>query len=368
LLSGEKMKKKKYGKKYLISLILLAICGINMLLFHSFPDFFFPVYRNISSSWQNILSTVFSFTKVAVWDIGLIVLALAFIFYTITVIVGKRGFLTWLSNVLLVVCILVFVAVNGWMLNHYAPKLSESVGLTIEKYSEDELYDSCEYYLLKAAEYADKIARDDDYHALESNFNDMAKTAGNSYESLRQKYPVFKGSNKPVKRLSVVGEYLMYNGIVGMFMPLTGESGVPESVPPVPMAFTMCHEAAHRLGIASEQEANYAAFLACVNSKESEFLYSGYYSAFSYCFSSLYSQNQERAMTLYEKYSEDRGVLLVRLDRHDTFEHYRKYESVLQDISDDINDTYLKTFSQESGIRSYGEVTDYLIAYYLILR
>ena len=35
------------------------------------------------------------------------------------------------------------------------------------------------------------------------------------------------------------------------------------------------------------------------------------------------------------------------------------------EISDRINDTYLKTFGEEEGIRSYGLVTDYLIAWYL---
>ena len=86
--------------------------------------------------------------------------------------------------------------------------------------------------------------------------------------------------------------------------------------------------------------------------------------AFSYCFSSLYKTDPERALALYDKYKEDRGVLLVRLDRSDAYELYRKYESKLSEVSDQINDTYLKTFSQEDGIQSYGKVTDYLIAYY----
>lgn len=348
-----------------MSAVLLAVSGLSMFLFHGFPDFFFPAYRKISSAWINLLATAFSFVKVAIWDIGLIVLLLGFILYTIIVIVGKKGFVSWLSSVLAVISVMVFLAINGWMLNHYAPPLSESIGLTIRQYSEDELYESCEYYLLQAAEYSLQIERDSEMHALKSDFYESAEKAGNSYSTLNVRYPVFRGSDKPVKKLSVVGEYLMYNGIVGMFMPLSGEAGVPESVPAIPLAYTMCHEAAHRLGIASEQEANFAAFLACANSNDSDFIYSGYYSAFSYCFSALAAQDQERAMSLYEKHSDNNGVYLVRLDRHDTFEYYRKYDSVLQTVSDNINDTYLKTFSQESGIRSYGEVTDYLIAYYL---
>ena len=54
-------------------------------------------------------------------------------------------------------------------------------------------------------------------------------------------------------------------------------------------------------------------------------------------------------------------------DRKDTSDIYRRYESSLKEVSDRINDTYLKTFSEESGIQSYGEVTNDLIAYYLAL-
>ena len=114
-----------------------------------------------------------------------------------------------------------------------------------------------------------------------------------------------------------------------------------------------------------EEEANFAAFLACAESDDPYFVYSGYYNAFSYSFSSLYRADSEKAMELYSKYPDDIGIQLLKLDRMQTHEYYRKYDSPLQEISDDINDHYLKAFSQESGIQSYGEVTDYLIAYWL---
>ena len=148
-------------------------------------------------------------------------------------------------------------------------------------------------------------------------------------------------------------------------MPFTGEAGVPGSVPAVPLGYIMCHEARHRLGIASEQEANFAAFLACEGSDDPYFLYSGYYNAFSYTFSSLYRADSEKAVRLYNRYPDDKGMALLKLDRKQTREYYQKYDSPLQNVSDEINDHYLKAFSQESGIQSYGEVTDYLIAHCL---
>ena len=70
-------------------------------------------------------------------------------------------------------------------------------------------------------------------------------------------------------------------------------------------------------------------------------------------------------MELYHKYDGVTGIDLLKLDRQDTSAVYKSYESALQDVSDHINDTYLKTFDEEHGIQSYGMVTDYLIAWYL---
>ena len=36
-----------------------------------------------------------------------------------------------------------------------------------------------------------------------------------------------------------------------------------------------------------------------------------------------------------------------------------------EDAEESVNDTYLKAFSEESGVQSYGEVADLLIAWYL---
>ena len=357
--------KKSVKVKFIISIVLWAVTGINMFLFHSFPSFFFPWYRSLSQKWIALLAGICSIVRIAVWDILLVLLVAGFLAMTIRDIVHRKPFLQWLSAVVISVSVIMAIVVNGWMLNHYAPTLGSQISLEVEQYSVEQLADACEYYMEKAAEYAPLIERDANGSAILPDFYQTARKAGSSYAAISGKYPVFNGSARPVKKLSLVGEYLMFNGIVGMFMPFTGEAGVPGSVPPIPLAYTMCHEAAHRLGIASEQEANFAAFLACVESDDPYFLYSGYYNAFSYSFSSLYRADSETAVELYNRYPDDRGMQLVKQDRQETWEYYQKYESPLQDISDEINDRYLKTFSQESGIQSYGEVTDYLIAYWL---
>ena len=350
-------------RRFLFALLLFAVDGIAMFLFQRYPAFFFPAYRDLSKRWIAFLCQIYSFCKVAVWDIAAVILAVSFIVSLVYVLIKRRSFLKYLSHVILAVSILVTLTVCGWMLNHYAPDLSEELDLDVKEYSSGELYEVCSYYFDKAADAALLIPRDKEGHAIRSDFYEMAAIAGRAYKNIEKKWPVFMGSDTPVKKLSVIGEYLMYNGIVGMYMPITGEAGVPSSVPEIPLGFTMAHEAGHRLGLAGEEEANFAAFLACIYNEDVRMIYSGYYNAFSYCFSALYSVDPEKALELYQSGISD-GHILVKLDRKDTREAYDRYDSPLQEVSDQINDTYLKTFSEEEGIRSYGIVTDYLIAWY----
>ncbi len=356
---------KQKNRKEIIALVLIAAGIAEMLLLKHCPDVFFPWYRNYSKQWISVLAFLFSFVPFSVWDIGALCIVLAALLMLIRTVIQRRSIGNLLRTLLLAVSVLLFSALQGWLGNHYAPKLCSSLNLEVKQYSVEELYETTAFYLLKAAEYAPQIRRDEAGHALKEDIFSLAITAGSSYKELAEEYPVFEGSSRPIKVFSLIGEYLLYNGIIGMFMPVTGEASVPANVPPVPMPFTMCHEAAHRLGIASEKEANFCAFLASTANPDSRFVYSGYYEGFSYCFSALYEADPERAKELYDRYDDTTGVRLVKLDRADTHRAYQKYDSPLQDISDEINDTYLKTFSQESGIRSYGEVTDYLIAWYL---
>ena len=355
--------KRQYRRIPGALLVVLFEAG-EMLVMKQYPTLFFPWYRQCSKVWISFLAGLFSVMPCSVWDIGAFLLGLTAIGTLIRVCIRKRGFLNWLSYVLLVSAVLLTMALQGWLGNHYAPKLSSCIGLEVKDSDVNDLYETTEYFLLKAAEYAPQLQRRADGSVIGMDRRVMAESAGASYTKLAEVNPVFRGSAAPVKEFSLIGEYLLYNGIIGMFMPITGEASVPRNVPVIPKPFAMCHEAAHRLGIASEQEANFCAFLACITNEDPYFVYSGYAEAFGYCYSALYSVSSKRAQQLYEQYEDDTGVQLVRSDRAATRLAYQKYESRLQDISDRINDTYLKTFSQESGIRSYGEVTDYLIAWH----
>ena len=360
--------KKKHGHfllKLLIGAGLIVLCLILMLLFKNFPDFFFPWYRNFSKGFIKILASLHSLFPFAVWDYLLTGVILGTLLFLVFVIVKKRSFINFLSSVFLMASVIAAEVIIGWMLNHYGPALSEEIGLETGKYTKEELYNATEYYFDKAAEYASFQERDEEGHLISQDFNELAEIAGKSYTELAKTYDIFTGSNAPVKKLSLFGEILLYSGFTGEFMPVTGEATVPANETTVCLPFTMCHEAAHRLGIADEEDANFAAFLACEASTDERFTYSGYYEAFVYCYNKLYKADYDLLIKLLQEKETDTSHALVLLDTEDQRRDYKEYESSVQESAEKVNDTYLKTFSETEGTKSYGRVVDDLLAWYL---
>ena len=346
--------------------VLVASCPVLMWAFGRFGQQLFPAYRLCSKAIMGTLATVMSFAPCAVWDIGIVVLAVVTVVTLVRCIKKKQSLLPLLSTVCLAVACNLFLFVDCWALNHYAPPLVNDLGLKVSQYTTDELVDATAFYLRKAARLAPRVPRNHDDSLAKQDFYELASIAGASYEDLANTYPVFYGSTLPVKALLVWGEPLLYTGHTGMFWAPTGESGVPLNSAVADLPYIMCHEAAHRLGLASEQEANFAAFLACEASGDVRFAYSGYYNAFCYCLNALARTDPDRIQALLQEVVDEdlyREVILVLDDRTTTREHYQTYEGPVEDVGTAVNNTYLKSFGEDEGVRSYGFVVDYLIAW-----
>ena len=148
-------------------------------------------------------------------------------------------------------------------------------------------------------------------------------------------------------------------GITGIFICVTGEACVNPDTYVAWLPFTMCHEIAHRQAVAAEDGANFCAYLACMENPDAEFQYSGALAAYIYCSNALMKADRAAATEIWN--SVDPGI---RADAQAANEHYAQYEGKVQDAATKVNDAYLKAFSEETGVQSYGEVTDLLIAWY----
>ena len=252
-----------------------------------------------------------------------------------------------------------FLFTGLWGLNHFGPGVGETLGLDVREYSKEELIAATNYYAAQATQYAGTVQRDEQGRAQFADFQTLSKQAGDGYLSLRSAYPQFDGAVDPVKSLLSWRLFSQF-GTTGIFICFTGESCVNPDTYEAWVPFTMCHEIAHRQAVAAEDEANFCAYLACMENPRNDFRYSGAFAAYIYCNNALAKVDRSAAASIWQNVADG-----VRADAQAANEHYAQYEGKVQDAAQKVNDAYLKAFSEESGVQSYGEVADLLIAWYL---
>jgi hypothetical protein len=189
------------------------------------------------------------------------------------------------------------------------------------------------------------------YEELNRRLNDAYRSAAGEYGFIQS----FRSRVKPV----MLSEPWTYTHITGVYTYFTGESNLNVNMPAYTIPFTEAHEMAHQRGIAREDEANFVAFLVCINSDDPYIRYSGYLNMFEYVASPLYSADADAYRALWSSLDPDiRGEMTAY---NKFFEKYRK--NVAATVSSAINDTYLKS-QGTVGEKSYGLVVDLAVAYY----
>ena len=343
----------------ILSAIFLVLTGLMLAAAKYAPLLVFSFYPAWSRKALAALSSVSALLPIALWEV-LAGLAILWLLYTFVCIFTRhRGFLNWLTGVLLAVCVGVFLFTGLWGLNHFGPGVGETLGLDVREYSKEELIAATNYYAAQATQYAGTVQRDGQGRAQFADFQALAKQAGGGYLSLRSAYPQFDGATDPVKSLLSWRLFSQF-GTTGIFICFTGESCVNPDTYEAWIPFTMCHEIAHRQAVAAEDEANFCAYLACMENPRNDFRYSGAFAAYIYCNNALAKVDRSAASAIWQNVAEG-----VRADAQAANEHYAQYEGKIQDTAQKVNDAYLKAFNEESGVQSYGEVADLLIAWYL---
>ncbi len=192
-----------------------------------------------------------------------------------------------------------------------------------------------------------------DYYTLAKKLNQAYK----SYAAEETYISHFYSNPKPI----ALSEPMLYTHISGVYTFMTGESNVNTQYPDFLMPFTMAHEMAHQRGIAREDEANFVAFLVCINSADPYIRYSGYANLINYMSSAIANEDATAFKNFSLNYMPKE--LLGEFIAYSTF--FDKYrDSVASDITGAVNDVFLQSQGQSAGIKSYGLVVDLAVAYY----
>lgn len=336
----------------LTALLIAAAKFANEIVFA-----FYPKYSRIALGFLADLTAPLPF---AVWEVAAALILLWF-FVSLFLAILHGRLIRWLTGVLLGASFAAFAFVALWGLNYFAPSMQQRLNLPERQFTVQELREATEYYRDRANESADAVERDADGVMVCGDFEELAQAAGTGYTALAERYDCFDGSTARVKPV-LISKLMGAAGTTGVFIAFTGESCVSSTTFSASVPETMCHEIAHRMAFAREDEANFAAFLACMENGRADFVYSGYYSAFIHCYNALYRADKTAASEVMAGASAS-----VRTDLAAASRHYDEVEDkAAVEVHETVYDTYLKTFSVESGVQSYGDVVDLLATWYFV--
>lgn len=345
---------KKY-KHPIIGVILLAMTVILQIMARNIDGFsqwyVITIYPVIVGTIGR-LAGIFPFS---IAEIGLYLFITIFIAIVIRA-VCKKKMKQLLINIFLTISILLFLYSANCGVNYYRISFAESEGVDLESYSVEELKETCIWLTEKVNDWASYVSRDE--NGVMVLTEDEKEEAVHSMKSLGKKYPELSGYYPKPKAL-INHWILSVQKVSGIYSPFTIEANYNKEMTDYNIPLTVCHELSHLKGFMQEEEANFIAFLACIESKSADFQYGGYMLGWIHCMNLLYR-------TDYDAWQEIRQDLshLVEPDLKANSEFWNRYDSRVAEVADQINDTYLKANGQSDGVESYGRMADLIVIYH----
>ncbi len=339
-----------------------AILSIFFAVSESFADGF---NQTVSAFLRAVLSYLtgwipFSLAEYLVILIPVILVAL--------IAIGIRRYTaTWhdvfiyCATVLSVVALTLSVFALGFAPGYHTTTLDRRLGIDRRDVSAEELYETAVILAEKTNEEVKNIlySQQTDFSVMPYDVNELSKKLSAAYASACDKYGFPQKLNSRVKPV-MLSKLMSYTHITGVYSFFTGEANLNVAFPDYTLPYTAAHELSHQRGVAREDEANFMAFLVCLESEDAYIRYSGYLNLYEYVSSALYSASPE----LYAKVNRtvETRVRLEMAAFGDFFDQYR--DSVASEITETVNDTFLTLHGTE-GTKSYGMVVDLAVAYYV---
>ena len=246
-----------------------------------------------------------------------------------------------------------------WGFSYSRPRLATLLELNVQQRPVEELV-SLTWSLAGAANaLREQVPEDEAGVFTTGEIQETFSQIPAAYETLGSHIPFFEGSKAHTPKPVSASEALSWMGISGIYIPFTGECNVNIHQSDLLIPVSAAHEAAHGIGIAREDEANFVGYLACLASDDVRLHYSAIMLALLNCSNLVYKLSPELYSQLYSTYSPG-----VRRDLAAYGDYWDAYEGPVEETVTKVNDTYLKHNQQQSGVMSYGEMVDLLLAWY----
>lgn len=348
--------------------IAATIAASNSVDFANWYSFnIYPVIQKIFS----FISGLFPFSIaemaviiLAVSAVGLIIFGIVKLILKITGKTKKEKkplkprILSAVSTISMIAALVAFVFVFNCGINYYRSPFSAYSGLEIGKYSKEQVCEVLEYVISRTNETARQLELDEKgICILPENHLDIETEA---MKKLAEKYPVMNAYYPHAKPVAILSPLWCYTKIVGIYIPFTMEANYNTCDTSDSIGHNICHELSHLTGFMREDEANFVAYLACRESDNAYLQFSGYQATLHFLLNAYYPEVPlEEYLRVYSLID----PIVVEHNRYAS-EYWSQFDTPVAEVSNAINDTYLKINNQTDGTKSYGRMVDLVIADY----
>ena len=325
-----------------------------------FADFF---NRYVSSLFRAILAYA---TRIFPFSFAELLLILLPVIFVVLMVYANRKFTgSWREVATFCVSLISILSLflSSFTLTfapaYHGKTLDKKLGIERREVSAEELYSTAMILAEKInSEVEDVRFKKESFSDMPYSFFEMNDKLIEAYGKADDKYTFIQTLDSRLKPV-MLSEAMSYTHITGVYSFFTGEANLNVAFPDYTLPYTAAHELAHQRGIAREDEANFVAYLVCIESDDAYIRYSAYVNLFEYVANALYKADME----LY-KQAISALPMEVKYEMIAYSEFFDKYrDSVVSEISGTVNDTYL-TIQGTAGTASYGMVVDLAVAYY----
>jgi len=205
-----------------------------------------------------------------------------------------------------------------------------------------------------------------DFDPKMMNFDTILSQNRVEFAKNAQNRPFLKYQNTSLKK-AIFPSWGDYFGYLAFYQPLTGEAIVRGDLPPFTWPFTISHEIAHQIGYASEDQANFIAFVIGIESEQPVFNYATQLQLFTYAqYAHLNFIAKRGDFALYKEIVERNKKLLhpqVLEDRRLIKAFFRQKQDLQIKGTEEMYNQFLIWNKQTKGIESYNDVLLWVLAY-----
>lgn len=357
----KKQPKRLLSSFAIISVALFIIVGALYIASDLSYDLADKINGGVSHSFRRILASVTSIFDFSALEIFIIFLPLILFFVirrAIKCFESREGRVRFVTNLAAFVLLIYTGHILALGIAHNTTPLDRKMGLCEVEVTEQRLANNLIMLRDEINELSGVVTRDENA-VFTSGYSsrEISEKICLSYDEIARSYGLPEGYTSSAKWVKN-GWAMSYLGITGIYSYITGEANVNSYYPDYVTIFTAAHEMCHQRGILRENEANFVAYLITSESSDPALRYSGVMNMYSYFASALYKTNRELYLEIHASLSD-----YARADIRYANSVSDKYgDTIIEDISDWINDFYLESSGNE-GIISYSKVVHLVLAY-----